>query len=73
MIGFRAHRQAARITQAELGRLVGVTKATISRWESGNRRVPAETAMLIDLATHGEIPKEVLRPDIFGPFPEATS
>jgi transcriptional regulator with XRE-family HTH domain len=33
----KAVRQAARISQSELARNVGVSQASISRWEAGNR------------------------------------
>lgn len=34
----RSIRRAANITQAEVAQLVGVSRETISRWESGDRR-----------------------------------
>lgn len=33
-------REAARLTQGEVADVVGVHKATISRWESGGSRIP---------------------------------
>jgi DNA-binding transcriptional regulator YiaG len=40
----KATRQAARISQAEIARAVGVSPACISRWESGTRLPKGEAA-----------------------------
>lgn len=38
-------REKASLSQADLGRGIGVTRPTISRWESGTRRPRGEVAM----------------------------
>lgn len=45
--------------------MMSVAKATVSRWETGERRITAENAIKIDEVSHGKIPKEKMRPDIF--------
>jgi transcriptional regulator with XRE-family HTH domain len=49
----RARREEARITQTEMACALGVTHATISRWESGDRvpltRYALAYASLLDL------------------------
>lgn len=35
MVNIRAYREAASMTQAELGRRVGVTPQAVTRWETG--------------------------------------
>ena len=54
---------------SEVAAEVGVTQATWSRWENLSRRVPAERLAAVEKVTG--IPREDLRPDIFGPKPEA--
>lgn len=65
-IDFRKLRRDAGLTQQALAHLVNVTKTTVCRWEKGSRRITAENAVKIDEVSHGKIPKEYLRPDIFG-------
>lgn len=40
----RAIREEACVSQAELARALGVSQATLSRWESGDRRPRGEAA-----------------------------
>jgi transcriptional regulator with XRE-family HTH domain len=42
---------------------VGVTRQTVSRWETGSRRVPAERCAAIEKELG--LAKEKVRPDIF--------
>lgn len=47
---------------AALGRLIGVDRATIQRWEKGSRRIdPARLGRVVKLTS---IPAYVLRPDL---------
>ena len=50
------------LTQEDLARMLGVTKATISRWESGARKVDAEKLPEVSEKT-GVSPAD-LRPDL---------
>lgn len=50
------------LTQEDLARLLGVTKATISRWESGSRKVDAEK--LPEVSEKTGIAAPMLRPDL---------
>lgn len=52
------------MTLAELGRLVGVSRGTVFRWEDGSRSVSIKR--LGKVAEVTGIPREKLRPDIFG-------
>jgi transcriptional regulator with XRE-family HTH domain len=42
-IAIRQIRESAGITQAELGRRMGVTQAAVARWESGRRLANVNT------------------------------
>lgn len=61
-------RQAVEIatSQSELARLCGKKQGHVAYWLKAER-VTAEVAILIDKATKGQVSKEHLRPDIFGP------
>ena len=52
-------------SQAAVGKLFGVSAAQVSRYENDRKRVPPEKAAAYERITG--IPKEVLRPDVFGP------
>lgn len=58
-------RERADLSQRAIAELLGVTVASVSRWENGKRRIAAEIAVQIDRVTDGRIPKESLRPDLF--------
>lgn len=47
----------------DLSRMLGVNKATVTRWSQGD--VPAETVLTVERATG--IPREKIRPDIYPP------
>src|SRR5579885_3670796 len=44
------HRQAAKLSQAELAALVGTTDETICRWETGQRALSMEAEHALELA-----------------------
>lgn len=67
----RDYRLRSSITLAQFGARLGVNKTTVLRWEAG--RPPAERAVDIERATNGELPRHVLRPDLFAPPCEATT
>ncbi len=56
-------------SQAELARKIGKKQAHIWNWLHRDRRVPADMAMQIELATDGKVTRHELRPDI---YPEAS-
>jgi len=65
MIGsqaLRQYRQARGLSQAALGKELGVTGQTIWRWESGSRRI--EDGLLPAIAEKTGIPVRLLRPDL---------
>jgi DNA-binding transcriptional regulator YdaS (Cro superfamily) len=66
MSNLRDLRKRIGLKATELAEMVGTSKANISRWESGTRRLTAEIAVLIDEKTGGRISRHDLRPDIFG-------
>ncbi|WP_288130976.1 Cro/CI family transcriptional regulator [Microbulbifer sp.] len=54
-------------SQRALAKRIGVTPMAISQWK--RRRIPIERAAQIDRVSGGAVPKELLRPDVFGPAP----
>jgi transcriptional regulator with XRE-family HTH domain len=50
------------LTQEELGAMLGVSKAAVSRWESGARKVELE--LLPRIVSKTGIAARVLRPDL---------
>lgn len=58
--------QSPPINQAALAELLGVERATISRWESGERQPGPEVWALIEEKTG--IPRSELRPDLFAGY-----
>jgi DNA-binding transcriptional regulator YdaS (Cro superfamily) len=50
-------------TLAAAGRLLGVSEVQMYRYETGQRRVPAERVMKFEAITG--VPRHVLRPDVF--------
>lgn len=63
----RAYRENSNLTLEKLGADFGVHKTTILRWEEGG--VPVER--LADVERVTGIPRQKLRPDIFGAPTEA--
>lgn len=59
----REYRKAAGLTLEDVANAMKVTVATVSRWETGTRRVPAETAG--DLAIVIKAERHHIRPDVF--------
>lgn len=51
-------------TQEALGRELGVTGITVSRWETGARKIAPRLVQKVSDKTR--IPAQVLRPDLFG-------
>lgn len=53
----RSYRETQGLSQAELARQLGVHYSTVSRWEAGNRPVPAHIALaLLTLAANPSEP-----------------
>ncbi len=55
-------------TQDALAAALGIKSPSISEWRKRGR-VPAERCLAIEAATNGQVTREELRPDIFGPAP----
>lgn len=53
--------------------LFGVSQAMVSHWLTRRKRITGERAKQIDVATGGAVPKESLRPDLFGSERAASS
>ncbi|MBU2766105.1 helix-turn-helix domain-containing protein [Acidithiobacillus ferrivorans] len=60
-------------TQVALARKLGVTQGTVWQLSNGRIRMSADWADRIHKATNGAVTREELRPDIFGPNPQAQS
>lgn len=61
-----AYRQANELTMTAFAAVVGVKKATVSRWESGHRKVDPARALEIEKLTGGKLNRTALRPDLYG-------
>lgn len=60
----RAYREANGLTLEAFGALVGSNKSAVFKWEGGLGPAP-QTAIKIEEATGGDIPRHVLRPDLW--------
>lgn len=58
------YRSAAGKTQADLAKDLDVAVMTVSRWETGDRKIGVKTLPTVSEITG--IPREKLRPDFFG-------
>jgi transcriptional regulator with XRE-family HTH domain len=58
----KTYRDERGLTQEALGKELGVADVTISRWETGARRI--DDALLPKVAEKTGIPKTELRPDL---------
>jgi transcriptional regulator with XRE-family HTH domain len=56
-------RESKGLTQEQVAKLLGTTKATVSRWETETRR--PDPAMAIEIEGKLGIPRQALRPDLF--------
>lgn len=56
---------------AELARRLGVVPMTVTQWRRRGR-VPAERCAAIEMLTDGRVTRHDLRPDVFGPLPDAS-
>lgn len=54
-------------TLAAAGRLLGISEVQMYRYETGQRRIPAERVMKFETITG--VPRHVLRPDVFPAAP----
>lgn len=61
-------REARRLTQEQLGELVGVRKAAVSKWEDGAPPSPA-SAVRLEEVSGGALPRWMTRPDLWDPPP----
>jgi len=52
------------LTQEQLGDLIGVKKALVSKWEKGKAPTPLK-AIEIEEATEGKVPRWRTRPDLW--------
>ena len=57
-------------SQSELARRIGVRQGTLWKWLRKGV-APAEHIVAIERATNGKISRYELRPDVFGPAPDA--
>lgn len=50
-------------TLVAAGRLLGISKVEMWRWETGKRRIPPEKVPAVEAITG--VPRELLRPDVY--------
>lgn len=55
------------LTQGAFARLIGRTQGAVSHWCLQKHRISAESAVLIERATGGQVRACELRPDLFAP------
>lgn len=60
----KSYRTANELTQEQFGRLAGVQKAAVCKWEDGIK-VPPLRAIMIEKKTKGELPRWRIRPDLW--------
>lgn len=59
--------KASGVTQEEFARRIGRTQGAVSHWCLQKHRISAESALLIERATGGQVRASELRPDLFAP------
>lgn len=62
LIALKDYRRARDITQTQLADELGTAPMTISRWETGERKIDRDLLPIVAAKTG--IPKRVLRPDL---------
>lgn len=62
--------QSQKLTAAEFGRRLNVSRSLMLRYLKGERRITGERAIEIERATGGSVTRAELRPDLFEPMPE---
>lgn len=60
-ISLKAARVNAGLTQADVGKELGVSKQTISHWESGRNDVPAKSFLIL-CGLYGKTPDDIFLP-----------
>ena len=53
---FIAWRKSHGLTQAQAGKVFGVSLSTVSKWEAGQRTLGGSAGVLLKILTTGEIP-----------------
>ena len=69
----KTYRLSRKLTQQELAQELGVTDVTVSRWETGARKI--DLRELPSISEKTGLPKSALRPDLAAMFaaPEAAA
>jgi transcriptional regulator with XRE-family HTH domain len=61
----KKYRLSAGLTLEQLGKLVGVKKSAVWKWENGQKPSPQATKLL-EKVTNGKLSREAIRPDVYG-------
>lgn len=61
------YRERHGMARGELGKLIGVTAEFVRLVEKGKRKLSPERALDLEVATDGELPRTVTRPDLWEP------
>jgi hypothetical protein len=62
---FGARIKAIGLARSELANRLNVSVAAVGNWANGTGRCSAENAVAVEIATSGQIPRHLLRPDLF--------
>ena len=65
----RSQREALGLTQEQIGRVAGRSRDAIRRWETGNKRAPTWYVLLLNIATHPDMPSHLKQTIIEGGNP----
>jgi DNA-binding transcriptional regulator YdaS (Cro superfamily) len=57
--------------RAEAAKKLGITVGMVGHVLTGVRNISVERAKMVEAQTDGRISRAMLRPDVFGPAPEA--
>ena len=62
LLPLRQYRERHSLSRQQLGEILGVSRVTVARWETGERRI--DQGYLALVATKTGIPPAALRPDL---------
>lgn len=61
----KLYRTRRGLSQAALAELLSSSQVAVSQWESGTKRPSAQSCVLLEVVSEGELRAAELRPDLF--------